>query len=167
MNRLFALGLFLALPSCSGGTTAGDGAPPPPVGVGEDGAGADGAVLDSTSGGAAETEEAEGARTPPRRDPPADTGAVSGPGEPMQGWPPMRVVTTDIACTSDADCVPAGCCHADTCVAASDAPECKDVMCTADCRAGTLDCGGGCLCQEGRCAARIAVSFEAGPTPAQ
>ena len=147
--------------SCSGGNTAGDGAPPPPAGAEEGGVAP---PVAATTGG---LEAAPDAPARPGGDPPADTGAVKEPGGPMEGWPPMRVVATDIACTSDADCVPAGCCHADTCVAASDAPECKDVMCTADCRAGTLDCGGGCLCQEGRCAARIAVSFEAGPTPPQ
>lgn len=59
------------------------------------------------------------------------------------------------ACTTDADCVPAGCCHAAACVAQANAPDCTDVMCTADCQYGTLDCGGACLCHEGRCAARL------------
>lgn len=58
-------------------------------------------------------------------------------------------------CTTDADCVPAGCCHAAACVAQANAPACGDVMCTTECRYGTLDCGGGCLCHEGRCAARL------------
>jgi hypothetical protein len=65
------------------------------------------------------------------------------------------LVVGEDACTTDADCVPAGCCHAAACVAQANAPACGDVMCTTECRYGTLDCGGGCLCHEGRCAARL------------
>jgi hypothetical protein len=59
------------------------------------------------------------------------------------------------ACTTDADCVPASCCHPDACVARAQAPDCSDTMCTTDCRYGTMDCGGGCFCQQGTCAARL------------
>jgi hypothetical protein len=69
--------------------------------------------------------------------------------------PTSDVVVGEDACTTDADCVPAGCCHADACVARANAPSCGDVMCTTECRYGTLDCGGGCLCEAGRCAARL------------
>lgn len=65
------------------------------------------------------------------------------------------LVIGEDACTTDADCVPAGCCHASACVAEANRPDCTDVMCTADCQFGTLDCGGACLCHEGRCAARL------------
>jgi len=58
-------------------------------------------------------------------------------------------------CTTDADCVPATCCHATACVAQANAPSCGDAMCTLDCRSGTVDCGGGCLCHEGHCAAHL------------
>lgn len=64
------------------------------------------------------------------------------------------VVGTD-ECVTDADCMPAACCHATACVAAANAPSCADAMCTQDCRYNTLDCGGGCLCHEGHCAARL------------
>lgn len=67
---------------------------------------------------------------------------------------PHIVVGTD-PCTTDADCVPAGCCHAAACVARASAPACGDAVCTMECRYGTLDCGGGCLCQAGHCAARL------------
>jgi hypothetical protein len=67
------------------------------------------------------------------------------------------VISNDV-CETDEDCVPGGCCHAATCVARDDAPTCSDVMCTQDCRYGTLDCGGACLCHEGRCAARLSVA---------
>jgi hypothetical protein len=58
-------------------------------------------------------------------------------------------------CRTDEDCVPAGCCHPTSCVAAARRPVCEGVMCTMDCRPATLDCGGACLCQAGRCAARL------------
>ena len=67
---------------------------------------------------------------------------------------PQLVVGTD-ACTTDADCVPGGCCHATSCVARANAPACGESVCTADCRFGTLDCGGGCLCHQGYCAAQL------------
>jgi hypothetical protein len=72
-------------------------------------------------------------------------------GEP--GEAPL-VVGSD-ACTTDADCVPAACCHATACVGRASAPACGDAMCTMDCQFGTIDCGGGCLCHQGRCAARL------------
>lgn len=59
------------------------------------------------------------------------------------------------ACATDADCVPAACCHADACVARAAAPACAGVACTLDCRENTIDCGGGCFCQNGQCAARM------------
>lgn len=59
------------------------------------------------------------------------------------------------ACKTDADCVPAECCHPKTCVAKGSAPNCSDMMCTKECRGGTMDCGGGCFCQQGQCAARL------------
>jgi len=59
-------------------------------------------------------------------------------------------------CTRDEDCVPAQCCHAAQCVERSRTASCQDVMCTMECRAGTLDCGGHCACREGHCAAVIA-----------
>lgn len=66
-----------------------------------------------------------------------------------------RLVVGEDACASDADCVPADCCHAAACVARAHAPACGDAVCTTECRYGTIDCGGGCLCHEGRCAARL------------
>jgi hypothetical protein len=77
------------------------------------------------------------------------------PSEPEPGSGRTEIVATDVACTSDDDCVKASCCHATTCVARADAPDCAGAMCTADCRGGTMDCNGGCLCQAGKCAAKI------------
>ncbi len=69
---------------------------------------------------------------------------------------PAIVVGTDV-CATDADCVPAGCCHPAACVAVTNAPACGQSVCTSDCRYGTLDCGGGCLCHAGHCAARLSA----------
>jgi hypothetical protein len=59
------------------------------------------------------------------------------------------------ACQSDTDCVPATCCHAAACTIREKAQSCDNVMCTQVCQPGTIDCGGGCLCFEGRCAAKL------------
>lgn len=60
------------------------------------------------------------------------------------------------ACRRDADCVPASCCHPASCVPRSQRPDCSGVLCTNECRPGTLDCGQGhCECQAGSCAAII------------
>ncbi|HEU4537662.1 MAG TPA: hypothetical protein VFS00_26260 [Polyangiaceae bacterium] len=59
-------------------------------------------------------------------------------------------------CATDADCVPAECCHASTCGSAAKKPDCSDTMCTRECRPGTFDCGGGgCACRNGRCQAEL------------
>jgi len=56
-------------------------------------------------------------------------------------------------CTTSADCVPASCCHATSCVTKSRAPACEGMMCTLECQFGTLDCGGSCGCVQGKCIA--------------
>jgi hypothetical protein len=59
-------------------------------------------------------------------------------------------------CETNADCVPAQCCHPTSCVHKSQAPDCKETVCTMDCRPGTLDCGNGkCVCNDGACSADI------------
>jgi hypothetical protein len=59
------------------------------------------------------------------------------------------------ACRADADCVPATCCHPTACVPKAGAPDCAGTACTMDCRPGTLDCGGRCVCTDGRCDPRF------------
>ena len=50
-------------------------------------------------------------------------------------------------------CVPATCCHPTACVPENQAPDCSNVMCTMDCRPGTLDCGQGyCAVVDDKCA---------------
>ena len=57
-------------------------------------------------------------------------------------------------CELDSDCVPASCCHPNSCVAKELAPSCDGAFCTMDCKIGTLDCGqGSCGCVDGRCTA--------------
>jgi hypothetical protein len=85
---------------------------------------------------------------------PPDDGSEGGKGTGSAALQP--VAGSGGACTSDADCVPAECCHAKTCTSKDKAPDCTDMMCTLDCRAGTMDCGWGkCVCQNGQCAADI------------
>ena len=67
----------------------------------------------------------------------------------------IEVVTTEVPCSVDADCVQDECCHATSCVAIADAPDCAGTLCTLECRANTMDCNGGCVCQAGVCAARL------------
>ncbi|MFA7707365.1 MAG: hypothetical protein WCX73_00275 [Candidatus Pacearchaeota archaeon] len=40
------------------------------------------------------------------------------------------------------NCVPASCCHATECVLTEQAPDCKNMVCSAVC-SGPLDCGAG------------------------
>jgi hypothetical protein len=60
------------------------------------------------------------------------------------------------ACSVDADCVPASCCHPSSCVPAAQKPNCADTMCTMNCAPGTMDCGGRCACEAGSCKAILA-----------
>lgn len=54
-------------------------------------------------------------------------------------------------CGGSSDCVPAACCHPDSCVTKEKAPECNGIICTMDC-SGPLDCGAGqCGCIDGKC----------------
>jgi hypothetical protein len=55
-------------------------------------------------------------------------------------------------CTSNAECVPAQCCHPSSCTSTSFAPNCEGIGCTAVCQ-GPIDCGAGhCECVKGACA---------------
>lgn len=57
-------------------------------------------------------------------------------------------------CDNDFDCVPATCCHPNSCVSIENAPNCRNAICTLDCIPGTLDCGqGSCMCINGKCRA--------------
>jgi putative hemolysin len=56
-------------------------------------------------------------------------------------------------CNTDDNCVPASCCHADSCVPKQNALNCSRVFCTQVCIKNTLDCGQGhCGCVNNKCA---------------
>lgn len=74
----------------------------------------------------------------------------------------QALVLGDDACETDADCVPAACCHAAACVSVDEAPACGEAICTTDCRDHTIDCGGGCVCHDGHCAARVVQMSQPG-----
>ncbi len=68
----------------------------------------------------------------------------------------MGCLSTKVECEIAEDCVPAQCCHPTECVHISLAPDCTDVVCTLECRPGTMDCGQGyCDCINGNCEAII------------
>jgi hypothetical protein len=68
--------------------------------------------------------------------------------------PAGELILSQDLCQSDADCIPATCCHATACKSREKATPCN-VMCTQVCEPGTLDCGGACLCHQGHCAGRL------------
>lgn len=54
-------------------------------------------------------------------------------------------------CQIDSDCVPASCCHPNSCVPINQKPICEDVFCTMNCE-GPLDCEAGhCGCVKDKC----------------
>ena len=62
----------------------------------------------------------------------------------------------DEECSIDSDCVPASCCHADSCTAKLNAPDCSGIFCTMECKPMTIDCNQGeCKCIKGVCEAVI------------
>jgi hypothetical protein len=59
-------------------------------------------------------------------------------------------------CLKDLDCIPAECCHANSCISVSKAPDCSNIFCTTECVPETLDCNqGSCKCINGKCSAVI------------
>lgn len=71
----------------------------------------------------------------------------------------VRKEAPQAECSTDADCVPEQCCHATTCIPASQKKVCN-VMCTMECQPGTLDCGGSCTCESGKCTAHYLTGGE-------
>jgi len=57
-------------------------------------------------------------------------------------------------CTTDDDCVPEQCCHPTTCIPAEQKGVCN-LMCTQECQPQTMDCGGYCACESGKCVAQL------------
>lgn len=57
-----------------------------------------------------------------------------------------------IECVTDSDCIPNACCHPESCVSKENAPECKTIFCSMECKENTTDCGQGkCICDNGKC----------------
>jgi len=62
----------------------------------------------------------------------------------------------EVECMIDSDCVAATCCHADSCIAKENAPDCEGVFCSMECIPYTMDCGQGrCICKDHKCIAEI------------
>jgi len=82
------------------------------------------------------------------------SGCTTSPGGPNVTPTFTAVPTTTgdpLSCTGDADCVPAQCCHPESCINKQFQPDCSAVLCSAACL-GPLDCGAGhCRCSEGKC----------------
>lgn len=57
-------------------------------------------------------------------------------------------------CQNKFDCVPATCCHPNSCINRNFKPDCKDIVCNLVCVPGTMDCGQGyCDCVNNECKA--------------
>ena len=65
-------------------------------------------------------------------------------------------LVNEVYCNNDLDCVPASCCHPNSCVNKDFAPKCSGLVCSQVCAPGSLDCGqGSCLCINNKCNAVI------------
>lgn len=59
-------------------------------------------------------------------------------------------------CSVDNDCVPATCCHPADAVNTNNAPGCSGVLCTAECKPGTIDCSQGEIkCVNNKCTVEL------------
>lgn len=64
-------------------------------------------------------------------------------------------IQENLTCSSDSDCVPSQCCHATSCINQDYKKPCN-LLCTQECRPGTLDCNkGSCQCVNNQCKAEI------------
>ncbi len=74
-------------------------------------------------------------------EPPKPIGSVEPPLEMPAGAEVKAPVFSDDDCSADSDCAPVATCHPDRCVAVANAGTMPaGMMCTMDCRGGTLDC---------------------------
>ena len=71
----------------------------------------------------------------------------------VQGRDQIKDIVRGDLCINDADCVPASCCHPETCTIKEKAPNCTGIPCTLSCET-ILDCGdGSCNCINNQCQA--------------
>jgi hypothetical protein len=69
---------------------------------------------------------------------------------------PRKEKNARLYCKMDEDCAPVQCCHSTDCVNVDNKPDCKGIMCTMECRSGTMDCGQGhCACVNNECKAIV------------
>jgi nickel-dependent lactate racemase len=62
----------------------------------------------------------------------------------------VEVIEGDL-CVVDEDCLPASCCHAESCVIKEKKPDCSNMFCSQVC-SGPLDCSeGSCGCVNNKC----------------
>lgn len=55
-------------------------------------------------------------------------------------------------CETNEDCMPASCCHPNDAVNKANALNCQGIMCTQECRPGTIDCNQGeVICKGKQC----------------
>ena len=63
-----------------------------------------------------------------------------------------ETINNSETCVVDSDCVPASCCHVSFCVNRENLPKCEGIICTQECKNGTLDCGqASCGCVQAKC----------------
>lgn len=96
--------------------------------------------------------------TPGKPEPPKPESSKPDPSKRPSAKIELRMGTDP--CKKDSDCVKETCCHASMCVSKDKAPSCKDAVCTLDCKYGTMDCGGGCVCKDGKCAANVWMGLD-------
>ena len=64
----------------------------------------------------------------------------------------MQAPADNVSCKADSDCVPAQCCHATSVINKNFAPDCRETVCTLECREGTIDCDHGEIkCVDDKC----------------
>jgi len=62
-------------------------------------------------------------------------------------------LSEQVKCSIDSECVPAQCCHPDSCMNQDYKTACN-MLCTQECRKGTMDCNqGSCKCVNHKCEA--------------
>jgi hypothetical protein len=59
-----------------------------------------------------------------------------------------------VECKNDSDCVPEQCCHPTSCIPKEQKEVCN-LACTMNCQPQTMDCGGFCACENGKCVAQL------------
>jgi len=76
-------------------------------------------------------------------------------------YPNSQPVDAINQCQTDADCVPATCCHPTDAVNKAYDPDCSGIACTENCEPNTIDCGQGYIaCVDNTCTAVIVQTVD-------